>query len=57
MKIIGLVLLALGAFVSFGANLLVSKLKKRDATDKEVLSTKLVGLLLAAAGLILVLLR
>lgn len=57
MKIIGLVLLALGAFVSFGANLLVSKLKKRDATDKEVLSTKLVGLLLAAAGLVLVLLR
>ena len=57
MKIIGLVLLALGAFVSFGANLLASKLKKRDATDKEVLSTKLVGLLLAAAGLVLVLLR
>ncbi len=56
MKIIGLILLALGAFVSFGASFLVSKLKKREATDKEIVSTKLWGLLCAAAGLVIVLL-
>ncbi|MBQ7950115.1 MAG: hypothetical protein IJ278_00125 [Clostridia bacterium] len=56
MKIIGLILLAAGAFVSFGASFLVSKLKKRDATEQEIVSTKLVGLLFAAAGLVIVLL-
>ncbi len=56
MKIIGLILLAVGAFVSFGASFLVSKLKKRDATEQEIVSTKLVGLLFAAVGLVIVLL-
>lgn len=56
MKIIGLILLAVGALLSFGANFTVSHLKKREATQKEVLNTKLWGLLLAAIGFVLVML-
>ena len=57
MKIIGLLLLMLGAFLSFGASLLVTKIKKREATDQEVLNTKLWGLLLAAVGLVVLFLN
>ena len=55
MKMIGLVVLVLGALVSFGAAPVVSRLKKREATEKEILNTKLSGLLVAAIGLVFVL--
>ncbi|MBP3447605.1 MAG: hypothetical protein J6K51_01115 [Clostridia bacterium] len=54
MKIVGLVILAAGALISFGASLFVSRMKKRDATEKEILHSKLVGLLVAAIGLVVV---
>ncbi len=55
MKIFGLILLILGALCSFCAAFLVTKItKKEEAADKELLSTKLLGLLIAAIGLVLV---
>lgn len=56
MKIIGLILLAVGALLSFGAGFLMSRLRKRETTEKEVLNTKLSGLLVAAIGFVLVML-
>lgn len=55
MKIFGLILLILGALFSFCASFLVTKItKKEEATDKEILNTKLLGLLIAAVGLVVV---
>lgn len=55
MKILGLVLLMIGALFSFCASFLVTKItKKESATDGEILNTKLLGLLIAAVGLVIV---
>lgn len=54
MKIVGLLLLILGAMLSFCASFFATKIKKREATDKEVLNAKLLGLFVAAVGLVIV---
>ncbi len=55
MKILGLVIVILGALFSFLASWLVKVVKKTDeASDKEILNTKLLGLLIAVIGILFV---
>ncbi len=55
MKIPGLIVIILGGILSYGAKKWIQLVRKTDdVSEQEVLNTKLVGLLLAALGLILV---
>ena len=52
MKILGLVLLATGAAICFLSEKLVVWLTKQEATDSKILTNKLLGLLIASLGMI-----
>ena len=54
MKIFALILLLIGAFVTYGANFVLEKILKKESGEKEVAVTKLVGLLIALAGAIII---
>ena len=55
MKILGLVIVILGAVFSFAAAPLVRLIKKtEEASEKEIVNTKLLGLLIAVIGLAIV---
>ncbi len=52
MKILGLVILAIGASICFLAEKLAAWLTKQEATDSKILTNKLLGLLIASLGMI-----
>ena len=52
MKILGLIILAIGAAVCFLAEKLTVWITKKEATDSKILANKLWGLLIAAVGMI-----
>lgn len=55
MKILGLIVALLGAVCSFGASKWVELFRKtKEIEDKDILAAKLLGLLLAVAGLVIV---
>ena len=54
MKIFALVLLLLGAFITYGANFVLEKILKKESGEKEVATVKTCGLLIALAGAIII---
>lgn len=52
MKILGLVILAIGAVVCFLSEKLIVRITKKEVTDSQILTNKLWGLLIAAVGMI-----
>ncbi|MCH5187689.1 MAG: hypothetical protein J1F63_04745 [Oscillospiraceae bacterium] len=52
--VLGLCIMVLGAIVCFGARPIMNKLTGRENTEEEFLPAKIVGLIMAAAGLIIV---
>ncbi len=54
MKILALCLLAIGAIVAYGSNLILSKFYHKEFGEKETAIVKTVGLLIALVGAIII---
>lgn len=54
MKALAFVLLVAGAFIAYGAKLILDKFYKKEYDEKEVGILKSVGLLMALAGAVII---